>query len=70
MKKKIVLIIACVAALVMGFAGCGSSNFGVVVNEDLNIEITAENADKEGGIVPEDSQEEIDDQGVDQGQFF
>ncbi len=45
--KKIVLIIACVLSLVIGFAGCGSSNFGVVVNEDLNIEITAENADKD-----------------------
>ena len=47
MKKKLVLIIACIVTIVMGFAGCGSSNFGVVVNEDLNIEITAENADKD-----------------------
>ena len=47
MKKRTVLIIACIAALVMGFAGCGSSNFGVTVNEDLNVEITAENADKD-----------------------
>ena len=47
MKKKLVLMIACIVAIVMGFAGCGSSNFGVVVNEDLNIEITAENADKD-----------------------
>ena len=47
MTKKTVLIIACISALVMGFAGCGSSNFGIVVNEDLNVEITAENADKD-----------------------
>ena len=47
MKKKLVLMIACIVAIVMGFAGCGSSHFGVVVNEDLNIEITAENADKD-----------------------
>ncbi len=47
MKKKTVLIIACIVAAVMGFAGCGSSNFGITVNEDLNVEITAENADKD-----------------------
>jgi len=47
MKKMTVLITACILSLVMGFAGCGSSSFGVVVNEDLNIEITAENADKD-----------------------
>ena len=47
MKKKLVLIIACIVTIVMGFAGCGNSNFGIVVNEDLNIEITAENADKD-----------------------
>lgn len=31
-------------------SGCGKSNFGVVINEDLNAEITAENAaaDSEG----------------------
>ena len=46
MKKKTVLIIACIAALAVAFAGCGKSNFGVVVNEDLNVEITAENADE------------------------
>ena len=46
MKKKTVLIVACIVAFAMGFAGCGSSNFGIVVNEDLNVEITAENADK------------------------
>lgn len=47
MKKRTILMIACVAALVIGFAGCGKSNFGLVVNEDLNIEITAENAGKD-----------------------
>ena len=47
MKKKTVLVIACIVTLVMGFAGCGSSNFGIVVNKDLNVEITAENADKD-----------------------
>ena len=47
MKKKTVLIIACIVMFVMGFAGCGTSNFGIVVNEDFNIEITAENADKD-----------------------
>ena len=46
MKKKTVWIIACIAALAVAFAGCGKSNFGVVVNEDLNVEITAENADE------------------------
>ena len=44
MKKKTVWVIACIAALAVAFAGCGKSNFGVVVNENLNIEITAENA--------------------------
>ena len=46
MKKKTVWIIACIAALAVAFAGCGKSNFGVVVNEDLNVKITAENADE------------------------
>ena len=32
MKKKTVWIIACIAALAVAFAGCGKSNFGVVVN--------------------------------------
>ena len=45
MKKKILLLSAFVVAFLMAFAGCGSSsNFGIVVNEDLNLEITAENA--------------------------
>ena len=47
MKKKTVLMIACIASLILVFAGCSSSNFAIVVNEDLNIEITAENADKD-----------------------
>ena len=46
MKKKTVWIAAGIASLIMVFAGCGSSNFAIVVNEDLNIEITAENADE------------------------
>ena len=46
MKKKTVWIIASIVMVVIGFSGCGSSNFGIVVNEDLNVEITAENADK------------------------
>ena len=47
MKKKSVLIVACIASLIMVFAGCGSSNFAIVVNEDLSVEITAENAEKD-----------------------
>ena len=47
MKKKTVLIIACIVSLVFGFAGCGTSTFGMVVNDELNIEITAENADED-----------------------
>ena len=47
MKKKTVLMIACIAAFVMGLAGCDSSSFGIVTNDDGNIEIIAENADKD-----------------------
>ena len=47
MKKKAILTIACIFVLAMCFAGCESSNFGIVVNEDLNVEITAENADED-----------------------
>ena len=48
MKKKAVLLIAFVVSFLMVLAGCGSSsNFGVTVNEDLNVEITAENASEE-----------------------
>lgn len=47
MKKKTALIIACIVSLVFGFTGCGTSTFGMVVNDELNIEITAENADED-----------------------
>ncbi len=48
MKKKTVLLIAFAVSFLMVLAGCGSSsNFGVTVNEDLNVEITAENASEE-----------------------
>ena len=47
MKKKTILIIACIVSLVMGFTGCSESTFAVVINDDLNVEITAENADEE-----------------------
>lgn len=48
MKKRTVLLTAFAVSLLMVFAGCGSSsNFGVTVNEDLNVEITAENASEE-----------------------
>ena len=47
MKKKTLLIIACIVSLVMGFTGCSESTFAVVINDDLNVEITAENADEE-----------------------
>ena len=48
MKKKTVLLIAFAVSFLMVLAGCGSSsNFGVTVNVDLNVEITAENASEE-----------------------
>ena len=47
MKKVFVLIAFAVSFLIV-LAGCGgNSNFGVVVNEDLNVEITAENASED-----------------------
>lgn len=44
MKKRMHLTIAVVVIMAFVLAGCGKSNFGVVINEDLNPEITAENA--------------------------
>ena len=45
MKMKKTLILMLLAAMCLAFAGCGeSSNFGIVCNEDMNLEITAENA--------------------------
>ena len=43
MKK--LLTATLIAIMCLAIAGCGgSSNFGIIVNEDLNLEITAENA--------------------------
>ena len=44
MKRKFCIAFTVVFVLTMMLAGCGKSNFGVRVNEDLNIEIIAENA--------------------------
>ena len=45
MKMKKMLILMLLAAMCLAFAGCGeSSNFGIVCNEDMDLEITAENA--------------------------
>lgn len=44
MKRLLVIVFA--AVMIMTFAACGeSSEFGVRINEDLNVEIIAENAD-------------------------
>ena len=47
MKKKTVLFIAFIFLFALGLAGCDSSSFGIVTNDDGNIEIIAENADKD-----------------------
>ena len=45
MKKKTLLLSAIVVSFLMILSGCGESSvFGILVNDDLNIEITAENA--------------------------
>lgn len=44
MNKRIYLTLGLFAIMVMMFAGCGKSNFAVAINEDLNAQITAENA--------------------------
>ncbi len=50
MKKISSFILVTIVIMAMLLPGCGRSNFGVVINEDLNAEITAENAaaDSEG----------------------
>ena len=46
MKKILLTMLICVMCLAI--AGCGgSSNFGININKDLNIEITAENASED-----------------------
>ena len=41
-KKRLVILL--MALLVLCLSGCKKSNFGVRVNEDMNVEINAENA--------------------------
>lgn len=47
--KKFLIVLSVLLAMSVLLAGCskGKSEFGIVVNEDLNIEITAENASKD-----------------------
>ena len=44
MKRKHIITAVAMLALVLMLAGCGKSEFGVVINEDYNVEITAVNA--------------------------
>ena len=44
MKRKHIFTAIAMLVLVLMLAGCGKSEFGVVINEDFNVEITAVNA--------------------------
>ena len=44
MKRKHIITAIAVLTLIMMLAGCGKSEFGVVINKDYNVEITAVNA--------------------------
>ena len=46
MKQKIFVILMLIV-LVLGLTGCRKPNFGVRVDKDLNVEITAENASRD-----------------------
>lgn len=46
MKKKLFIILAAIAVFAFVFAGCSSSEFGLVSNED-GVTITATNADED-----------------------